>query len=71
MKIAKSGFFSISGHQDELEIANSENIFLIKYFRSLQNVMITALTIFKLLTENQPWCKIIRAKGRLRLINFS
>ena len=33
--------------------------------------MVTAFTAFELLTENQPWRKIIIATRRLGLINFS
>ena len=52
-KTPPSEFFSISGIWGKLGIPNLMQIFLIKCYLMLQNAMVTAFTVFELLTENQ------------------
>ena len=48
-----SEFFQISGDWDKSGIPNLARMFLVKCYRTLQNVRVTSFTISELLKENQ------------------
>ena len=58
LEIAASGVCPITAVKDEPGVPKLTQIFLIKSYWTLQNV-VTTLTVFELLRENQPLGKII------------
>ena len=69
-EIAPSEFCPVSGDWSKLWIPNLARISLIVCYWMLQNAMVTALTVFELLRENQLAVKSPTITTQLGLITF-